>query len=353
MSANREEDESSVYGFTFNRKKVKYAVLNELFEERILDTSVTLFLDMKYILDIMRIKYYAEMVEKELVRDSNRVIGEILNYIVHYKRYFVDKRGCTLDVVLMFDDGGTPDKFKSQVVPEYDSTRIAKTIKPKFLGFLAEKMQRFSHCIPDLYVINSRDVQLTVIPQVIKSKISESKYNVFISNDPLIQQYSQIYKGFFHLQPAGDNSRVVTTNGYFAHVYEKSKYAVKNPDETKTHDSFVQLFMNLTGDDDVPLIENYKSKKAIDLVNKVKKTHTLFNDYAVLSEFGLSEESISTMTGRHMLVSVVAHANSLGDDDVLSIHRQVAAANKVSRPDFDHYNFEAFDNRVDAVTLFI
>jgi hypothetical protein len=214
-------------------------------------------------------------------------------------------------------------------------------------------MQRFSSCIPELYVVHSRDIELAVIPMVVRDVMTESKYNVFISNDPLIQQYSQLFKGFFHLQPSGESSRAVTTNAYFAHLYEKQKYAVKNPEELKTHDSYIPLYLNLIGDGGLPMIENYKTKKAIDLINKVKKNHNLFNDYQVVLDFGISQESIDLMVARYPLYSVLSHFNMLEEEDVLSIQRQMADANKVSRSDFDHYNTTAFENRVDVVTLFM
>jgi hypothetical protein len=352
---SREQDESSVFGFAFNRKKVKYSILNDLFEERILDTSVSLFIDMKYIFDLMRIKYYADMVEREFVRDSNRVIAEILNFVVHYKRYFVEKRGCDLDVFLMFDAGDIPDKYKVGIDPAYDKVRMEKTIKPKFLGFVGEKMQRFSHCIPDLYVINSGDVELTVIPDIVQRVHNNTKYNVFISNDPLIQQYSQTFKGFYNLHPNGENSKVVTTNGYFQFLYEKNKYAVKSAEELKTHDSFIQLYSNLIGVDEVAAIGKFKSKKAIDLVNAVKRKHTIFNDYDVLTEgeYGFSGEDIALMKQRAPIFDVHAHSHLLSDADVTMVETQIKAANKVSRDDFDHYNTTAFDNRVEVSTLFM
>jgi hypothetical protein len=351
--SSREQDESSVFGFAFNRKKVKYSILNDLFEERILDTSVSLFIDMKYIFDIMRIKYYADMVEREFVRDSNRVIAEILNFVVHYKRYFVEKRGCDLDVYLMFDAGDIPDKYKVSLDSGYDKSRIEKTIKPKFLGFVGEKMQRFSHCVPDLYVINTGDVELTVIPDIVQKTTSGTKYNVFISNDPLIQQYSQSFKGFYNLHPNGENSKVVTTNGFFQFLYEKNKYAVKDKEELKTHDSFISLYSNLIGADEVAAIGKFKSKKAIDLVNAVKKSHTIFNDYGILAGYDISEEDIELMRNRAPIFDVHAHSHLLMDDDVMKVVTQIKAANKVSRDDFDHYNTTSFDNRVEVSTLFM
>jgi hypothetical protein len=357
MSYQGNQDESSSFGFAFNRKKVKYSVLDELFAERILDTTVTLFIDMKYIMDIMRIKYYADMVSSEFVTDSNRVIAETLNFVVHYKRYFVEKRNCNLQVVLMFDSGKTPDKYKVGLAPDWNKTIIEKTVKPAFLGFIGDKMARFANCIPDLYVVNTNDVDLSVIPMLSEqqdpSVLTQSKYNVFISNDPLIQQYSQVFKGFFNLHPAGENSKMVTTNGYFNYLYEKHKYAVKDASEMKTSDSYIPLYSNLIGTDDVPMIGKYKSKKAIDLINKVKAVHSKFNDYDCLLDFGLTAEEVQTMKDRVALFDVFAHVNMLADEDNLAVETQFAAANKVSRSDFDHYNITAFDNRVEVSTLFM
>jgi hypothetical protein len=357
MSYHGNQDENSSFGFAFNRKKVKYSVLDELFAERVIETSVTLFIDMKYIMDIMRIKYYADMVTSEFVTDSNKVIAETLNFIVHYKRYFVEKRNCNLQVVLMFDSGKTPDKYKTAITPDWSKTIIEKTVKPAYLGFIGEKMARFANCIPDLFVVNTDDVDLSVIPALSQRQdpnvLTQSKYNVFISNDPLIQQYSQCFKGFFNLHPAGENSKMVTTNGYFNYLYEKHKYAVKHGDELKTSDSFIQLYGNLVGTDDVPMIAKYKSKKAIDLINKIKQTHSKFNDYDILKDFDVLDADIETMKARVALFDVFEHVNLLADEDILKVESQFAAANKVSRSDFDHYNITAFDNRVEVSTLFM
>lgn len=353
--ATQERDNTSVFGFAFNRKKIKYGVMNALFEERILDTSVTLFIDMRYVLDIMKIKYYEEMIKNEFVKDSNRVIAEIFNLVAHYKRYFVEKQRCDLSVVLMFD-ANKSDKYKNLIIDGFEATRLAKTVKPTFLGFIADKMARISQSVPDLYVINSGEIDLSVIPFVYSCRGDNSpKYNVFITNDPLIQQYSCGFKGFFELLPGGDDSRVISTNGFFRYVFEKNKYAVKEESEMNVSDSFVPLYLNLIGSDDLDGVNGLKGKKkkAIDLINSVKKRHSVFTTYDVMSEYGFSAEDISVMKERAAIFDIFEHCQLLSDADIIGIDKQFNAANKVSRDDFDHFNANTFDNLVEVSTLFM
>jgi hypothetical protein len=351
MSEREDAAESDVTSFAFNRKKVRYSILDGMIQDSIVDTSVTFFVDMRYVLDIMKIDYYRQAVEDEIVKNSNRVLAETLNLIVHYKRYLVEKRNCRVTFVLMFDSGKI-DPIKAAIEPKYGTARTEKTVKPTFMGFLANKTQRISPCIPDLKVVDSKDHELSCIPFVLRDDI-DSKYNIFLSNDPIIHQASQFYKGFSAIHANGEHSKVIGRKGYFRYLYEKHKWASKDEQEPLTDPSYIRLYLNLTGGDDDCPIDTFKNKKAVNLINKLKQSNIKLIGYdEIQGSLGLSEEHFELLKHRDACYNGLAHAAMLGEAEAMAIRQQFLEKCRISRSEFAHYNNQYFNNIVDEPVLF-
>lgn len=349
MSHKQEASESDISGFAFNRKKIRYSVLDGLIDDNVLDTSVTMFVDMRYVLDIMRIEYYKDAVTRELVPNSNRVVAELLNLIVHYRRYFVEKRSCRTTFVLLFD-AGRIDPFKAEANGRYGTSRFEKTVKPTYLGFVADKIQRIAPCIPDLKVVNSGQHELSCIPFIVADEVT-STHNVFLTDDPLIHQVSSSFRNFVGLRANGEHSRSVPRNRYFRYLFEKNKWAVKREDDTAIDDSYIRLFLNLTGGDDECPVDEFKNKKAVNLINKLRQQETRFLGYEMLKGH-VSDDAIETMELRDVCYNALAHAASVDDAERLEMLTQYRDSGRTSRKEFNHYNLNYFGGVVDETVLF-
>ena len=349
MNHKHEANESDIVGFAFNRKKIKYSVLDELVSDSLLDTTVTMFIDVRYVLDIMRIEYYKDAVTRELVPSSNRVIAELLNLVVHYKRYLAEKRSCRAEFVLLFDSG-LPDPNKTTVNELYGSSRTQKTVKPTYLGFLANKVQRIAPCVPGLRVVNSRERDLTCVPLLVKDELT-SVHNLFLSDDPLFHEMSFEFRNFLNLRANGEHSRSIPRNKFFRHLFEKNKWTVKKEEETAIDDSYVRLFLNLVGGDDECAVDDFKNKKAVNLINKIRQSETKFIEYSAV-EGHVSDEALLTLEARDFCYNVFAHASAVDDAERLDILAQFNDCNRTSRKEFNHYNLEYFGGIVEESVLF-
>jgi hypothetical protein len=349
MSHKHEANESDIVSFAFNRKKIRYNVLEDLVSDSLIDTTATMFIDVRYILDIMRIEYYKDAVTRELVPSSNRVIAELLNLVVHYKRYLTEKRSCRAEFVLMFDSG-LPDPAKMAINELYGSVRTGKTVKPSYLGFLANKVQRIASCIPGLRVVNSRERDLTCIPLLVKDKLS-SIHNLFLSDDPLFHEISSEFRNFLNLRANGEYSRSIPRNKFFRHLFEKNKWTVKKEEETAIDDSYVRLFLNLVGGDDECAVDDFKNKKAVNLINKIRQSETKFINYSAVKGL-VSDEAMLKLEERDFCYNVFAHASAVDDAERLDILAQFNDCNRTSRKEFNHYNLEYFGGIVEESVLF-
>ena len=354
MTEREDASTSDIVGFAFTRKKVKYSVLDEMLPESMLDTTVTFFIDMKYMLDIMRIDYYKQAVTNELIPNSNRVIAEFMNLVVHYRRYLVEKRNCKVTFLLMFDDGKV-DPIKLEANAAYGTKKMEKTVKPTFLQFIGKKIQRIAPCLPGMKVVDSGSNELTCIPYVLTDTL-KSKYNIFLSDDPLLQMLSSTLPNCFSLRPNGVHSKSVGRNGYFRHLYEKNKWVISDDSEMKIDDSYIRLFLNLTGWDDGCPIADIKNKKAVKIINKLKESDIKFINYDALAdhpEFKGRDDLIEELRSRDVCYNPHIHAAMIKEADSLHIINQYSDSNRPSREEFSYYNREYFGNVVDETTLFM
>lgn len=352
-----------IFKFAFNRKKVKYSILNAHFGDSLLEANVNLYIDMQYVLDILHIAYYKNSVEREFVKKSNLVLAELFNFIVHYKRYFVEKLHCNeVNIILLFDNGEY-DSVKHIIDPTYDKDRVETTIKPKFIGFLANKLKEISNLVPNIYSVYSADVEFTHIPSI-AGKLLPSKYNIFISNNPILQQYSQMFKGYHQIHPNADNTRFIRTNKYFEYLHQKNKYSVKAAEELVTHDSFIKLFLALT-EWNVETKTTVKTKKAIGFINEIKRNFSVCPSFSelyeldptgILAKLCSTEETLEKFVSSEVLYDMTTYNNLVNEEFAaveLDITAQIQSANNVSRKDFQYYNENYFNGLVDISTLFI
>lgn len=347
---NTNENQGSA-SFIFSRKKIRYSLLNDFFKEYLTESSVNLFLDMNYILDISRIKFYEDNYT-EAIKDSNAMMAELLNLIIHYRRFFLFSCNCSrLKVILLFDNGKI-DATKALAAPYYKLSKFNKTIKPGFLNFLGEKIKKIAHCIPDTLAVNSDQIELTAIPLIIKDSITSARHNIFLSNEPAFNQMSRSFKGFKNIHANGTSSKCFSVNEYFESIYQSNKYIIKDPSEIITNDSYVPLFEALT-EKSIEDIALMKSKKAIVLINSLKVKNPVLSDWeSALKDSELNEDEIKYILSIQPLFDVYSYIDMLDDGDKESITSQVVDTNRFDRQEFLYYNQKFFNNKVDDSLLF-
>lgn len=351
-SYNRNNDETQgTASFIFSRKKIKYSLLKEFLLDSVIESSVNLFIDMNYVLDISRIKFYKDSYT-EAIKDSNTMMAELLGLIIHYRRFFLFNCNCNKFKVILLFDSGKIDLTKTTFGQYYHLDKLNKTVKPGFLGFLGEKIKKIAHCIPDTLAINSDKIDLSVIPLVIKDIIPNAKNNIFLSNEPAFNQMSRSFKGFRNIHANGTSSKCIAIDGYFENIYRSAKYSIKDPSEIKTSDSYIPLLEALTKKsvEDLSLMG---TKKAIDLINTLKVNNPILSDWkTVLETTEFNEDEICYLLDSQFLFDNYVYINLLDEGDKASITSQVGDMNRFDRDEFLYYNRKFFNNAVDDSLLF-
>ena len=74
----------------FNRKKVKYTLLDEVLTTNLDNKTVNVIIDSRTLFDIFYIEFYHNIIP-DLVKDSNNTVAELFNFIGHYHNYFRKK----------------------------------------------------------------------------------------------------------------------------------------------------------------------------------------------------------------------------------------------------------------------
>ena len=353
MSRPRDVEEGGFANFAFNRKKIRYADLDEILGDHPLDTTVNMFFDMRHVLDVARIAYYADMYAGEFVKDSNRAVAEMLNFVAHYRRYFLEKRNCDFRAVLLFDGGGI-DHHKAQV-QGYGVAIHEKTAKPTYLGYLGKKAASVCPFLPDVYVVNSGDVELTVSPLVVRDAIPEATYTVFMGGDHFFHQMSKDFLRPIYLYANGQHSKGYGRNEYFRYVFEKEKYAIKGEKDYSIDDSYAPLYAALSGKLGMDPIGGLKSRKAIDAVRRISDASRklVLSDWReAMGSVELPAEVVETAIERQVCFDAHAHRSVLLMGEEQSIIDQIRNANMVDRHGFKHFNSKYFGNSVDEVSLF-
>lgn len=342
--------------FIFNRKKIRYTMLNSLLANYDLEgDSLNLIIDHNYVMDILSVDFYkATNSIYESIKNSNEFITEYLNFISHYKKYFIDHVNISsINIFILFNDTSVSDKYKSLNDSTYNVKSLADMAHPTYNKFIYKKLKAVTNLLPNVYTISSDTIENSVILNVFQDILNKKSYNICLSNNPLFNQYTQTLNNFIILHASGEHSKIIGKNQFFEYLYKKNKYSTKNPTfDLNTHDSYIQLYLNLTGyNSDVAFTKN---KKAIDIVNVIKQTSSIFeyNDSSIeiLSKY-IPNINDSDLIKRSSNYSVYEHYNLLGIDEINSIMSLYEESNQRDRREFNKLNDKFFNNRVNNVDI--
>jgi hypothetical protein len=348
----RDNEEGDIIGFCFNRHKVPYKVLNEGFGDEFMGGVVDMFIDMRYVMNIMSIEFWQDGVRRELIKKPNEVLAGLFSLLVHYRRYFTEKRDCRVRFYVLFDDG-KGDPYRQGIVSAHGLKRLEKTVAPHFLGFLYKKAQVFNDLIPDFVALNSEMCDLTVLPSLVGP--AKNRKTIILSNDPEFHEYSgtEFGRQFCCLHPAGVDTKFVGRNGFFGYLYKKFKWATKNPDDISTHDSYAGLFMAATtwGDDLEGTDPVFKNKKAVDLINKLKLSEPVFDWSKTDIEPYFGDASVPIYDRREVYSP---HLRSFHLEETFRMHveSELEKMEWQDRRQFSALNAEYFNNDVEDSVLF-
>lgn len=226
----------------FNAYKVKYDTLNCFFKP-IKDSHKIDSLNIFINLDDVYHNLHRPLVNNEFQLDgmnaNKRVISNVLNLIGHYKEWGSRQRA-NVKVITFYTS--THKGFKNRMyIPEYRKkyTEYNDPMNTKFyfineaLKNSTELLKVMSNYITDVYVIDSKYLEPSIIPEYISEKIFPSSWNILITRDTYDLQYSYKDK-WTYISPKGDNSSVINKGNLWYYLAMKenidiSKYSMNYP----------------------------------------------------------------------------------------------------------------------------
>jgi hypothetical protein len=262
----------------FNRKKLKYELLDSLFKNIKLTGNVNFIIDYRTLFDIFYIEFYHNIIP-DLIKDSNSIVAEFFNYIAHYNNY-LRKRYIKLNInfFLIYNESD----FRETIYPELWEKKNSKGIKLNFLPFVLNKCLITSKYIKNVHIINSTNIDPHYSTYILlsKNKISANDTNIFISNDEFYFQYSNYMNNFYLLKASNDLGKLYSNNGYFRYIYEKNSY--KNIDNIIYNDSLIPEVLAYKGYESILGLVNLKPKQYLTNIEKLymlnKSKEEIFNE---------------------------------------------------------------------------
>lgn len=215
----------------FNGYKTKYDILNKymlpICTSQIVN-SLNIFINLDDLFHMM----HNPLINNEFQicgRDApKQLISNIFNLIAHY-RYWAIKNHFTCKVYGIYTT--TIRSFKNNIyIPQYRER--FKQINAKenagcyfvnnALELAMPMIPIISKYIPDIYLIDSKYLEPSVIPLFISEEVNPASWNIIVSRDPYDLQYAYRNK-WSMITPKGDYSRVVNQEGIWDYVNFREK----------------------------------------------------------------------------------------------------------------------------------
>ena len=215
----------------FNGYKVKYDLLNKymipICNSQIVK-SINVFVNLDDLFHLM----HNPLINQEFQicgQDApNQLVSNIFNLLAHY-RYWCIKNHYTCKIYGIYTS--TIRSFKNNIhIPAY---------RDKFKKIYAEENASYyfvnnaitsgmatakiiSKYVPDVYIIDSKYIEPSMIPLYIADDVNPADWNILISRDPYDLQYS--YRNRWSMiTPKGEYSRLINQDGIWDYVNYKER----------------------------------------------------------------------------------------------------------------------------------
>lgn len=286
-----------------NSKKVTYENLNSLIPP--IPNSVkkvTLYFDLYNLINRLYIKSNNPSDEEVLFLSKNKYLlaSHLIGVVAHYRRYFATRRGLLSDYYFYYNT--QIPKYENSIIPTFQTSYFNKRFSEqsefhKLNQLISENIRIFKmivEYIPNAYLIDSEDINKSLVPYHFINRFKEDKSNINI----VVSSYK--YEML---------NSVFNEETYFLDIKqsENTKFLIPDLESTDLIDNFVDknnkslnisyyllpYLFTLTGYDkyDVPSIGRYGQVKAIKLIENCLESSILSNEILYHPELFLQEIS--------------------------------------------------------------
>lgn len=334
-----------------NANKCKFIHLNTYFEDIEEGTTFNIFVDTNKLFEGFRRSYQKPLVDK-IVEDrlDHNLAAEIMNWVVHYRRYF-NRKNCITKFFFLHGNTALPDEWNTKYKAHH-----------KYLNFVMEKRLRpLSSLAPDIYVINANLLPVKIdgisIPYIISQYLKTLKngHNLIISDDDLAYQLLYQVPNTHLLKLSSDSLKLVKGN-IFDYLSKAYKTTLKN-----IPDWYINIYLILMGVNDIPPI-SIKLKKLMILKGLATLYSNNFNEYSLTPELVYEEfkshidlTELEFITKYNERLNVIDnHRHLLGDSsEVLAnaIESQILEGNQTDFKLLNDINVTHYGSLIETIIL--
>lgn len=318
---------------SFTSLKIRYKDLDDYLtssQNYEMNDKVNVFLNfesiMKHITMILNLQEKI-MVQKEF---EKIIISNTINYIAHYKRFFVNNTFDTRVYLYMtdldsdnFHERNYNEDFRSYYLMKYNSNPKFTLLANKLRHDIIKEVKTLCNFIPNAYFIVSKNIDSSLVPLIIGNE-SKDRKNVIISSDPYEMQYTFI-DGYddYYIKRNPTEIRTISGKEGFINVYNKTE--VNTCDLARFYDTY-PLFCSL--------LSSYGDKKrSIDNLSGVGIV-----SLSKLIESGVSSNVIQKSSSTPEVLGDIFHDTDLKDEFInnfyctsfLNMYKELTQADKSS-----------------------
>lgn len=215
----------------FNGYKARYDILNK-YMLPICNSQIVHSLNIFINLDDLFHMLHNPLINSEFQicgKDApKQFISNVFNLIGHY-RYWALKNHYDCKVFCVYTS--TIRSFKNNIyLTEYrDRFKLINAVENPSYYFVNNTitsalpmLQIITKYIPDIYMIDSKYIEPSIVPLFIAEEVSKMDWNILVSRDPYDLQYSYRNK-WSMLIPKGDYSSVINQTGIWEYVNRKER----------------------------------------------------------------------------------------------------------------------------------
>lgn len=329
----------------FNGYKARYEIMNHFMlpicNSQIV-SSMNIFINLDDLFHILH---------NPLINDEFQVCGKdapkqllsnIFNLIGHY-RYWAIKNHYSCKVYAIYTT--TIRSFKNNVyIPSYrDHFKIINATENTKCYFVNNAIQLttpilsvISKYVPDVYIIDSKYLEPSMIPYYIATEIHQADWNLLVSRDPYDLQYA--YRNRWSLlTPKGDNSNVINQYGIWNYVNQKEKVFKDEIDLHYPYSLYV-LAKAVVGDRyrSIPRLRRIGWKTLFKMLDQVMEENLS------AGETTLKLKLIEKVKGRSSLTNEMINANlnainiELQTESMMQIDRSLINDQIIDVPDYNN-----------------
>lgn len=264
-------ENSNPFSICFNMLKLKYATYDESISSlnRLLPTDkVNVFLNIETILNYL--STIKDLEQKLILTPTFRedMIADLINVAAHYKEFFKNN-GLDTKVFLYMTDLSSEIEsfheseynmdFRSYYLNKYNGNPKFTSLVTAFKEVILPKAKLICDFIPDVYIIQSKNIEGSLIPFIVSEAFPDRK-NFIISGDVYETQYEFLPNFTHHLfkRHFTASSLSVTISQYLK-VLTRKENLDKEDCEIFSHYGLYTLLLSCIG-------EKYRS---IDSVNGI------------------------------------------------------------------------------------